>query len=362
MDTFLLIKESHIKHIYKANIVFLFSLFQLDDWVLCCIHKKRGVVDNRHKLEKVPQSQSDMPTEQVTNNNQSYQIFIDSNGGYGNAIMTQRLVAASGEQMTEFNDMIQSLVVAPSVQITEFNGMAQPLIVAPSVQMIEFNGMVQSAAMTEFNGMIQPSAIAPSGQMINFNGIVQSLVVEPSEQIIDSYGMVQPLIEAYGEQSSNRGCMVQETTISPTEPMTDFNCMAQPFAAASIEPMIGFNDMTQLSEFADFNSMRQPLPCALMTEHNGITSIRNNHSTRQGFQQNSSNATTSGEDHVDQFGMTYGERERDEVMYQMELLYYQPDMEINNILSDSIEPKDVDAGKHSRCGANGAGSKHAEDP
>ncbi|XP_073106415.1 uncharacterized protein [Elaeis guineensis] len=69
---------------------------KLDDWVLCCIHKKRGAIDNPHKLQNVSQAQSDMPTEQDAKNNQSYQTFIDSNGGYDNAIMVQRLVAAPG--------------------------------------------------------------------------------------------------------------------------------------------------------------------------------------------------------------------------------------------------------------------------
>ncbi|XP_073106446.1 NAC domain-containing protein 2-like isoform X2 [Elaeis guineensis] len=62
---------------------------KLDDWVLCCIHKKRGAVDIPHKLQNVSQAQLDMPTEQDAKNNQSYQIFIDSKGGYGNAIMVQ---------------------------------------------------------------------------------------------------------------------------------------------------------------------------------------------------------------------------------------------------------------------------------
>ncbi|XP_073106408.1 uncharacterized protein [Elaeis guineensis] len=264
---------------------------KLDDWVLCCIHKKRGAIDNPHKLQNVSQAQSDMPTEQDAKNNQSYQTFIDSNGGYDNAIMVQRLVAAP---------------VATRMQ------------------------------MTEFNGMFQPSAIAPSGQMIDFNRRMPQLG------------------EAYAELMDNHDCMVQKSAISPTEPMTDFNYMAPRFAAAPIEQMMGFYDMTQLSEIADFNAMRQPSPP--MTEHNGIMSICNNHSTGQGFQQNLSNAMISGKDHVDQFGMAYGER--DEVIGPMKLLCYEPAIEIDDVLSDSIEPKELDADERSR---HDVGCRHAED-
>ncbi|XP_029118129.2 uncharacterized protein [Elaeis guineensis] len=322
---------------------------KLDDWVLCCIHKKRGAIDNPHKLQKVSQAQSDMPTEQDANNNQSYQTFIDSNGGYGNAIMVQQLVAASGMQITEFNgSMVPSLAAEPSVQITpsmqltELNDMVAPSAIAPGEQMIGSNGMLQQLAvatrmqMTKFNGMFQPSAIAPSGQMIDFNRRIPQLG------------------EAYAELMDNHGCIVQKPAISPTEPMTDFNYMAPRFAAAPIEQMIGFYDMTQLPKITDFNAMRQPSPP--MIEHNGIMSIRNNHSTGQGFQQNLSNAMISGKDHVDKFGMAYGER--DEVIDPMKLLCYEPAIEIDNILSDRIEPKELDADERSR---HDAGCRHAED-
>nr|XP_010909714.1 protein CUP-SHAPED COTYLEDON 1-like [Elaeis guineensis] len=227
---------------------------KLDDWVLCCIHKKRGAVDNPHKLQKISQAQSDMPTEQYINNNQSYQTFIDSNGSYGNVIMAQLLVAAPDMQITEFNgSMVPPLAVEPSVQIT------------PSIQ------------STELKDMVASSAIASR--------------------------------EAYAELMDNHGYMVQKPAISPTESMTNFNYMAPRFVAAPIEQMIDFNDMIQLSEIANFNTMRLPSPYAPMIEYNGIMSIRNNHSTEQGFQQNLSDATTSGRDHVDQFEMAYGERD-----------------------------------------------------
>ncbi|XP_073106419.1 uncharacterized protein [Elaeis guineensis] len=322
---------------------------KLDDWVLCCIHKKRGAIDNPHKLQNVSQAQSNMPTEQDAKNNQSYQTFIDSNGGYDNAIMVQRLVAAPGMQITEFNgSMVPSLAaepsvqITPSIQLTELNDMVAPSIIAPSDQMIGSNGMLQQFAvatrmqMTEFNGMFQPSAIAPSGQMIDFNRRMPQLG------------------EAYAELMDNHDCMVQKSAISPTEPMTDFNYMAPRFAAAPIEQMMGFYDMTQLSEIADFNAMRQPSPP--MTEHNGFMSICNNHSTGQGFQQNLSNAMISGKDHVDQFGMAYGER--DEVIRPMKLLCYEPAIEIDDVLSDSIEPKELDADERSR---HDVGCRHAED-
>ena len=227
-----------------------------------------------------------------------------------------------------------SVQIIPNVQLTELNDMVAPSAIALSEQMIDSNGKVQQLViaagmrMTEFNGMFQPSAIAPSGQMIDFNR------------------MISQLGEAYAELMDNHGCMVQKIAISPIEPMTDFNYMAPRFAAAPIEQIIGFNDTIQLSEIADFNAMRQPSPCAPMTEHIGIMSIHNYHSTGQGFQQNLINATTSDRDHVDQFGMAYSER--DEVIDPMKLLYYQPAIEIDNILSDSIEPKKLDADERSR--------------
>lgn len=75
---------------------------------------------------------------------------------------------------------------------------------------------------------------------------------------------------------------------------------------------------------------------------------------------------TCVKDHMDQLGLAYGER--DGVIDPMSIYasiklpyYYQPETKLNDILSDTIKPKKLDAGKDCKYEANDAGSMHAED-